>query len=466
MKDFDLLVIGGGPGGYVAAIRGAQLGLRVGIVEKEKLGGVCLNWGCIPTKALLQAAHLWREISSAKLFGLDISANAVNMKEVVAHSRNIANKMSAGVDYLMKKNKIEIIPGFAKLKDRYTVEVGERQITAKYIILATGARPKPLPFLPFDGEKVLSSKDAMLLEELPKRLVVVGAGAIGVEYADIYSSLGSQVAIIEAMPHLLPNEDEEISLVLEKSFQKRGIEIYTSAKLISANVGEMVELELETKDGQKLKIPAYQVIVGIGILPNTEGMNLEETGIKLNKGFVDCNTRNYRTHVDNIYAIGDCILTPWLAHVASSEGIRAAEDISIREGNPHRIQSDWINYNAIPGCTYCHPEVASVGYTEKEALFEGYEITVGRYPLLANGKAQSMLDSEGMVKVIRNKSNSAILGAHIIGPNATELINEYVLAINSELRVEDVARTMHAHPTVAEALMEAAEASLGHAIHI
>lgn len=475
--DFDVVVIGGGPGGYVAAIRASQLGLKTALVEREKMGGVCLNWGCIPTKALLQSAHLWREIQKADQFGLKVKPESIDLKEIVQHSRRVADKMASGVDFLMKKNKIQVIQGFGKLKDKHTVEVlngnnsnkenlKSQEIQSKYIILAVGARPKPLPFLPFDGNKVLNSKDAMLQTKLPKSLAIIGAGAIGIEYADIYSSLGSKVTIIEALHNLLPNEDEEISKLLEKNFQKRGIQFYTSCKITEANVKENVELIAQNSNGETIQIQSEKVIVGIGIVPNTESLGLEEIGVKLTKGFIDCDTKNYRTTINNIYAIGDCINTPWLAHVASAEGIRAAEDISIREGNPHHIQVDFVNYNAIPGCTYCHPEVASIGYTEKEAIQEGYSIDVGRFPLNANGKAHSMLETEGMVKVIRNKENSAILGAHIIGPNATELINEYVVAIQGELRIEDVARAMHAHPTISESLMEAAEASLGHAIHI
>ncbi|MCC5816746.1 MAG: dihydrolipoyl dehydrogenase [Leptospira sp.] len=480
-KKYDVVVLGGGPGGYVAAIRASQLGLSVAVVEKDKMGGVCLNWGCIPTKALLQSAHLYSEVQDSKKFGLEFSSKAVDFSKIVDHSRKVADQMASGVDFLMKKNKVEIFQGSGFLKDKNTISIRDNagkekdSIQGKYIIIATGARPRPLPFLPFDQKLVLSSKEAMIQKEIPKTLAIIGAGAIGVEFADIYSSLGSKVTIIEALPHLLPNEDEEVSKALERSFKKRKLDFYTNTKLSSAKVEKSIKLELEISESsssdkksktKKESLTVDKVIVGIGIQPNTENVGIDELGIKSSKGFIDINKRNYRTTVDTIYAIGDCIQTPWLAHVASSEGIRAAEDISIREGNPHSIHTDILNYSAIPGCTYCHPEVASVGMTEKKAIAEGYEFTIGKIPFSANGKAQAMGDAEGFVKILADKKSKAILGAHIIGPNATELINEYVLAIKSELTVEDVGRTTHAHPTLSETLMEAAEAAMGHAIHV
>lgn len=472
---FDVAVIGGGPGGYVAAIRASQLGLNTAVIERDKMGGVCLNWGCIPTKALLQSAHLYSEFQNSEHFGIEASSKPVNFSKVVAHSRKVADQMASGVDYLMKKNKIQVIQGNGVLKDKNTISIidsnnkEKESITAKYIIIATGARPRSLPFLEFDQKKILSSKEAMVLKEIPKSLAIIGAGAIGVEFADIYSSLGSKVTLIEALPHLLPNEDEEVSKAMERSFKKRKIEYYTDAKLVSAKVDKNVKLKLDINSGkskEEKELSVDQVILGIGIQPNTNGLGIDELGVKSTKGFIDINKINYRTTVDNIYAIGDCIHTPWLAHVASSEGIRAAEDISIREGNPQGIHSDILNYHAIPGCTYCHPEVGSVGYTEQKAKAEGLEYTVGKIPFTANGKAQAMGESEGFVKLIVAKKSKAILGAHIIGPNATELINEYTLAIRSELTVDDVGRTTHAHPTLSESLMEAAEASQGHAIHV
>lgn len=472
-KNFDVAILGGGPGGYVAAIRCAQLGLSTAVVERDRMGGVCLNWGCIPTKALLKSAHLYREIAGSEQFGLNIPEGKVDFPKVVAHSRKVAEQMAGGVDFLMKKNKITVISGEGSLKDKNTIRIKDSSgkevdsIQAKYTILATGARPRPLPFLKFDGEKVLSSKDAMIQKKIPETLAIIGAGAIGIEYADIYSSLGSQVTILEALPHLLPNEDEEISKALERSFKKRKLDFYTNAKVLSAEVGDKVKLEIQTESSEdKMKLEVDQVIVGIGITPNTEDLGIEELGVKLSRGFIDIDKKNYRSTVDSIYAIGDCVNTPWLAHVASAEGIRAAEDISIREGNPENIQSDILNYSAIPGCTYCHPEVASVGMSEKSAVSQGYEFNVGKIPFTANGKARAMGESDGFIKVLADKKTNAILGAHIIGANATELINEYVLAMNSELTVEDVGRTTHAHPTISETLMEAAEAVLGHAIHV
>lgn len=472
IKDkFDLTIIGGGPGGYVAAIRASQLGLRVAVVEKDKMGGVCLNWGCIPTKALLQSAHTYHAAKHSETFGVKANGVSVDFTAVVGHSRKVAETMAGGVDFLMKKNKITVISGRGFLRDSQTVEVLDAQgnilqtIKTEHTIVATGARSKALPFLPYDGDKVISSKEAMVLPALPATLAIIGAGAIGVEFADVYASLGTKVMIIEALPHLLPNEDEEVSKALERSFKKRGIEFHTSTKVLSAKVGGKVDLELEDEKGNRTTMSADRVLVAVGVAPNTENLGLEELGVKTSRGFVDVD-KYYRTTVPNVYAIGDCIATPLLAHVASSEGIRAVEDISIRKGNPHKLEFDFLNYNAIPGCTYCHPEVASVGYTEKKAKEEGLDFSIGRVPYTANGKARAVGDVEGFVKILVDKKTQAILGAHIFGTNATEMINEYTLAMHNELRAVDIARTIHAHPTISELLMETAEASIGHAIHI
>lgn len=470
IKKVDLVIVGGGPGGYVAGIRASQLGMSVIIIEKEKMGGVCLNWGCIPTKALLQSAHLLDEIRSSSQFGIKVAKPEFDFKEVIDYSRKIAEQMASGVEFLMKKNKVEIVSGTAKLIGSNTLSVanskGEEQekIEGKYIIISTGARPRELPFLPFDHKLVLSSRDAMNQKTVPKTLAIIGAGAIGIEFADIYSSLGAQVTIIESLPNLLPNEDIDISKGLERAFKKKKIEFYTGTKVLSAKVADNVELEIE-EDGKKSNLKVDKVIVGIGVIPNTENIGLEAIGIKTVRGFVDVD-KYYRTTVSNIYAIGDCIPTPQLAHVASSEGIRAVEDISIREGNPQNLSFDFLNYSAIPGCTYCHPEVASVGLSEAKAIGLGHTIDVGKFPFTANGKARAMGDSQGFVKLIIESKTKEILGAHILGTNATELINEYTLAMNSELRANDIARSIHAHPTISEALMEAAEAALGHPIHI
>ncbi|WCL50216.1 dihydrolipoyl dehydrogenase [Leptospira sp. GIMC2001] len=475
-QEFQVIVVGGGPGGYVAAIRASQLGFKVAVVEREKMGGICLNWGCIPTKALLESAHLLEDIKSSKQFGIQADKISVEFPEVIKHSRNVADQMASGVDFLMKKNKITVINGNAKIIDKTTIEVSDKdkkvisKLKTNYIILALGARPRPLPFLPFDEKFVLSSREAMVLKEVPKKLAIIGAGAIGIEFADIYASMGSEVTVIEALPNLLPNEDEEISKVLERSFKKRKIDFYTSTKVLSAEVSDKkksnnISLTLEGSDSKKETIECDRVIVGIGVIPNTEQIGLEEVGIKVSRGFIDID-KFYRSTVDNIYAIGDCIATPLLAHVASSEGIRASEDISIREGNPHHLKPDFLNYSAIPGNTYCHPEVASVGLTEKKAKENGLEFNIGKFPYTANGRARAMNDAEGFIKLIADKNTDAILGAHIIGSAATEMINEIVLAINSELTITGIARSIHAHPTISEVIMEAAEAVHGKAIHI
>ena len=470
-KEFQVVVIGGGPGGYVAAIRAAQLGLSVAVIERDKMGGVCLNWGCIPTKALLQSAHLYKEMQGATQFGLKAEKLSFNFPDVVKHSRKVADAMASGVDFLMKKNKIPVILGSAIFQDKNTIQVQDKNgkvidtIRSKYFIIATGARPRPLPFLPFDQDKVLSSREAMVQDSVPKKLAIIGAGAIGIEFADVYASMGSEVTVIEALPNLLPNEDTDSSKALERSFQKRKIQFHTSTKVQSAKVSKQVELTLEDKDSKEIKINIDKVIVGIGVMPNTENLGIDQLGVKTSKNFIDVDSY-YSSTVKNIYAIGDCIATPLLAHVASSEGIRAAEHISIQEGNPQNLQFDFLNYDAIPGCTYCHPEVASVGLTEVKAKKLGLDYAVGKFPYTANGRARAAGDSEGFVKILRDKKTNAILGAHIVGTSATEMINEITLACNAELTIHSLARSIHAHPTISETIMEAAEASLGHPIHI
>ncbi len=470
-EQFQVVVIGGGPGGYVAAIRASQLGLKTAVVEMDRMGGICLNWGCIPTKALLQSAHLLEEFRKAHEFGI-ISPNAqADFPKVIERSRKVADQMAKGVEFLMKKNSVTQISGKAVFKDVNTVIVSkegkDEEIRSDYFILATGARAKELPILPFDKEKILSSKEAMYQKEVPKRLGIIGAGAIGVEFADFYSSMGSNVHIIEYLDHLLPNEDEEVSKILERSFKKKGIEFYLGTGLAGAEKkSDKVILKLKEKadDGKSFDLEVDKVIVGVGLSPNTSGIRLEEIGVHLTNGFVSVSER-YATSVNNIYAIGDCCGHPLLAHVASAEGVRAAEAISIRNGNPHKIQFLPINYDYIPGCTYCHPEVASVGITEKEAKETGTKYKIGKFPFTASGRAQATGDTTGMVKLISGE-NGEILGAHIIGPNATELLSEYVVSSLSELRVQDIGNAMHAHPTLSEGLMEAALDCMGEAINI
>ncbi|WP_411823731.1 dihydrolipoyl dehydrogenase [Leptospira sp. 'Mane'] len=469
---FQVVVIGGGPGGYVAAIRSAQLGLTTAIIERERLGGICLNWGCIPTKALLESAHVLEHLKKAASFGLKAENISVEFEQVIKRSRSVADQMAKGVEFLMKKNKITVLSGDAALKDKSNIEIKNEKgeitsVSADHIILAVGAKNKALPFLPFDGDKVLSAKEAMIQKTVPKSLAIIGAGAIGVEFADFYQSMGSKVTIIEFQDHLLPNEDAEISQILEKSYKKREIEQYLSYAVESATVStDGVELVLQDrKSAKKEKLKFDRVIVGVGIAPNTSNIGLEQIGIKTKNGFIDVDAR-YRTSVDTIYSIGDCIATPSLAHVASAEGIRASEDISIRNGNPHKITVHPLNYNYIPGCTYCHPEVASVGLSETKALSLGYELQIGKFPFTASGRAQAQGDTTGLVKIISDKKHGEILGAHIIGSGATELIAELTLGANMEITVRELANTIHAHPTISEGIMEAAAAVLGEAINI
>ncbi|TGN14305.1 dihydrolipoyl dehydrogenase [Leptospira ilyithenensis] len=469
---FQVVVIGGGPGGYVAAIRSAQLGLSTAIIERERLGGICLNWGCIPTKALLESAHVLEHLKKAASFGLKAENVSVEFEQVIKRSRSVADQMAKGVEFLMKKNKITVLSGDAILKDKSNIEIknekGETSlVSAEYIILAVGAKNKALPFLPFDGDKVLSAKEAMIQKTVPKNLAIIGAGAIGVEFADFYQSMGSKVTIIEFQDHLLPNEDTEISQILERSYKKREIEQYLSYAVESATVsGAEVELVLQDrKSAKKEKLKFDKVIVGVGIAPNTSNIGLEAIGVKTKNGFIDVDAK-YRTSIDTIYSIGDCIATPSLAHVASAEGIRAAEDISIRNGNPHKVSIHPLNYNYIPGCTYCHPEVASVGLSEAKALSLGYEVQIGKFPFTASGRAQAQGDTTGMVKIVSDKKHGEILGAHIIGSGATELIAELTLGANMEVTVRELANTVHAHPTISEGIMDAAAAVFGEAINI
>lgn len=471
-KSFQLVVIGGGPGGYVAAIRAAQLGLSVAVVEKERMGGVCLNWGCIPTKALLESAHVLEHLKKAEQFGLVASNVSADFEKVVKRSRAVSDQMAKGVEFLMKKNNVTVLPGTATFKTSKILDVkpesGEAYtVSADYFIIATGAKNKPLPFLPFDGKLVLSAREAMVEPKAPARLAIIGAGAIGVEFADFYATMGSKVTMIEFQEHLLPNEDHEISTILEKSFKKRSIEQFLNTGVESAQItGNAVELTLQDRaSAKKEKLTFDKVIVGIGISPNTSNLGLESLGVKLKNGFIEVGL-HYETTVANIYAIGDCIPTPALAHVASAEGVRAAEHISISMGNPHGLNVHPLNYSYIPGCTYCHPEVASVGMTEKKALAEGRAIDIGRFPFTASGRAQAQGDTTGMVKIISDKKHGEILGAHIIGSGATELIAELTLGANMELTVKELAQTIHAHPTVSEGIMEAAAAVLGEAVNI
>jgi dihydrolipoamide dehydrogenase len=461
--NFDVLVIGSGPGGYVAAIRASQLGKKVGIVERAELGGVCLNWGCIPTKALLRSAEVYGLIKHAKDFGFGVENSSIDFPKVIKRSRDVAGRMSKGVTFLMRKNKIETIAGAAKLTGKNSVEValndgGKQNITADSILIATGARARQIPGMEIDGKRVLSYREAMVVEELPPSIVVVGAGAIGVEFAYFFRALGSEVTIVEMLPQLLPVEDEEIAKELQKTLKKQGIKIHTGAKVEKMEKGKNdVNLTI-SKNGKTETLKAEYVLMAIGVQGNIENLGLEDVGIAMEKGWIKVN-QNYQTNIPNIYAIGDIIGPPWLAHVASKEGILAVEHMAGFQIVP-------LDYNTIPGCTYCLPQVASVGYTEKKALEAGYKIKVGKFPLRANGKAVALGEPEGFIKIIYDEKYGELLGCHIIGPEATELITEVTLAKSVEATYMEVLHTVHPHPTLSEIVMEATHVALGEAIHI
>ncbi len=461
--DFDVIVIGSGPGGYVAAIRAAQLGKKTAIIEKAELGGVCLNWGCIPTKALLRSAEVFELIKHAGDYGFQVDQYTIEFDKIIKRSRDVAGRLSKGVAYLMKKNKIETITGHGKLKDKHSVHValndgGERTVTAQNIILATGARARQIPGMEVDGKRVLSYREAMVLKEVPKSLVVVGAGAIGVEFAYFYRALGSEVTLVEMLPHLLPIEDEEVSKELEKAFKKQGMKIMTGTRVEKLTKGKNDVKLTVSGNGKSETLHADYVLIAIGVQGNIENLGLEDVGIELEKGWIKVN-QFYQTSVPEIYAIGDINGPPWLAHVGSKEGILAAEHIA-----GHKIVP--LDYTAVPGCTYCQPQVASVGYTEKKAREAGYEIKVGKFPVSVNGKALGMGETTGFIKIIYDAKYGEMLGCHIIGPEATELITEVTLVRSVELTHAEVLHTIHPHPTLSEIVAEATHAALGEPIHI
>jgi dihydrolipoamide dehydrogenase len=464
-NSFDIVVVGAGPGGYVAAIKAAQLGYKVACVEDQFLGGVCLNIGCIPTKALLESAAMITHLGHAREFGVEVGEIRTDMAQAVKRSRQVSDRLTKGIGFLFKKNKVTHIEGRGVLAGKGKVEVtgkdGKKQaISAKHIILATGSRPRDLPFLKIDHDRVWDSTDAMMSKEAPKTLAVVGAGAIGCEFADVYAAFGTKVTIIEAMDRILPLEDRDCSTVVEKSYRKRGMEIYTGARLEKAEIGKGgATLTVKTAKGETKTIEAERVLSAIGRAPNVEELGLEKAGVKLtDRGFIQVD-RQMRTGAEGIYAIGDVAGPPLLAHKSSHEGIACVEAI---HGDPHA----GIDYANIPNCTYCHPEVASVGLTEEQAREQGLEIEVGTFPWSANGRALTAGETEGFVKVIRDKRYSEIIGAHIVGPHATELIAEFVIGRHLESTVEEIDRAMHPHPTLSEAVAEAALAALGHPIHI
>ncbi|MEZ4806053.1 MAG: dihydrolipoyl dehydrogenase [Flavobacteriales bacterium] len=460
---YDVIVLGSGPGGYVAAIRASQLGLKTAIVEREALGGICLNWGCIPTKALLKSAQVFEYLNHAKDYGISVDGGTADMKAIVARSRSVAEGMSKGVQFLMKKNKIEVIMGTGKLQPGRKIEVtgtdGKKQVVeGKHIIIATGARSRELPALKQDGKKIIGYREAMVLADRPKSMVVVGSGAIGSEFAYFYNAIGTKVTLVEFMPNIVPVEDEEVSKQLEKSFKKQGIDVMLSAEVTSVDTkGKGCLVTVKNAKGET-KIEAHIVLSAVGIAANIEGIGLEEVGIVTDKGKIKVDGF-YATNMPGYYAIGDATPGQALAHVASAEGIICVEKIAGQDPHP-------LDYGNIPGCTYCSPEVASVGMTEKAAKEKGIEVKVGKFPFSASGKASAAGAKDGFVKLIFDAKYGELLGAHMIGMNVTEMIAECVSIRKLETTGHEIIKTVHPHPTMSEAIMEAAAAAYGEVIHL
>ena len=461
MMSFDIVVLGGGPGGYVSAIRSAQLGNKTAIIEQDQLGGVCLNWGCIPTKALLKSAEILHYVKNSKEFGIHIPKYDIDFLQTVKRSRDVSRRLSKGIEFLMKKNKIKHIVGKGTLKSASDISVTngtkKQTIKAKKIIIATGGRPKEFPGVEFDGKSIITSKEAMILDSPPKKITIIGAGPIGVEFAYFFNEFGSEVHLIEMMPNLLPNEDIEISKELERNFKKSGIHIYTNTKVSSIKkLQKNVKVAINKNKTSKI-INTNTVLVATGVNGNIEGIGLEDIGVKTDRGSIVINEFN-ETCVSNIYAIGDVSGPPWLAHVASAQGHVAAEHASDKKTHP-------VDYSIVPGCTYCQPQVASLGLTEKAAKASGYKLKIGRFDFRGSGKALASGHPAGFVKIIFDEKYGELLGCHIIGNDATELIAELTLAKALETTWQEIAITMHAHPTLSEAIMEAAQDAFGQSVH-
>jgi dihydrolipoamide dehydrogenase len=461
---FDLVVIGTGPGGYVAAIRAAQLGMRTAVVEREELGGVCLNWGCIPTKALLTNARVYEHMKESEKWGITVQGLQFDMSKIIRRSREVAGGLSRGVSYLMRKNNIEVVPGEARFTGPGLLTVanregGEREVSAKRIIIATGARARPLPELPVDGKRVLSYREALVLERAPKSMVVIGGGAIGVEFAYFYATFGTDVTVIEMLDHLLPVEDEEVSAELAKSFKKRGIKVLLGSRVTETDTdGDGVRVTVVKEDSTSQTITAEAALVAIGVIPNVENLGLEAVGLTPQKNGIAVD-RWFQTQAENIYAIGDVIGPPWLAHVASHEGITCVEKIANQDPQP-------LDYQNVPGCTYCQPQVASIGLTERKAKQQGYRVKVGKFPFQVLGKARASQATEGFVKLVFDEKQGELLGAHIIGEEATEMISELLVAKKLETTYLELLKSVHPHPTLSEAVMEAAGMAYGEQIHL
>ncbi len=458
MSTYDIIVLGSGPGGYVTAIRASQLGFKTAIIEKENLGGVCLNWGCIPTKALLKSAEVFNYLNHAESYGLTVTGADKDFEKVIDRSRGVADGMSKGVQFLMKKNKIDVIEGFGKLKPGKKIEVNGTEYTANHIIIATGARSRELPNLKQDGKKVIGYREAMTLKKQPKSMIVVGSGAIGVEFAHFYNAMGTKVTIVEYLPNLVPLEDEEVSKQFERSFKKAGIKVMTNSAVEKLDTsGKMVKATVKTKKGEEI-LEAEIVLSAVGIKTNIENIGLENVGIVTDRDKILVNEW-YQTNIPGYYAIGDVVPGPALAHVASAEGITCVEKIKGLHVEP-------IDYGNIPGCTYASPEIASVGMTEKQAKEAGYELKVGKFPFSASGKASAAGAKDGFVKVIFDAKYGEWLGCHMIGAGVTDMIAEAVLGRKLETTGHEVLKAIHPHPTMSEAVMEAVADAYGEVIHL
>ncbi|WP_118194431.1 dihydrolipoyl dehydrogenase [Albibacterium indicum] len=461
--NYDIIVIGSGPGGYVAAIRASQLGFKTAIIEREALGGICLNWGCIPTKALLKSAQVFEYLNHAEDYGIQVDGGKVDFSAVVKRSRGVAEGMSKGIQFLMKKNKIDVIMGTATIKKGGKISVKDKdgsakEYTAKHTILATGARSRELPNLKQDGKNVIGYRQAMNLEKQPESIIVVGSGAIGVEFAYFYNAIGTKVTIVEFMDRIVPVEDEDVSKQLEKSLKKAGIKIMTSSEVTAVKQsGSTNKVSVKNSKGTQ-ELEATVVLSAVGITPNIENLGLEEVGVKTEKGHVVVDDF-YKTNIDGVYAIGDIVKGQALAHVASAEGITCVEKIAGMDVEP-------INYSNIPGCTYCSPEVASVGLTEKAAKEAGYELKIGKFPFSASGKASAAGAKDGFIKMIYDAKYGELLGAHMIGANVTEMIAEAVVARKLETTGHEILKAVHPHPTMSEAIMEATADAYGEVIHL
>jgi dihydrolipoamide dehydrogenase len=461
---YDLVVVGAGPGGYVAAIRGAQLGFKTACIERERPGGICLNWGCIPTKALLKSAEAMRTVQHAAEMGIVINGTvSFDWKKIIARSRSVSEKLAGGVEHLFKKYGVTHIPGTATLTGRNKLEVTSKSsklvLETPRTIIATGARAKFLPGIEPDGDRVITYREAMVLPEVPKSVVVIGAGAIGMEFADFWNAFGVEVTVIEFMPRILPIEDEEVSVALTRALKKKGMTIHTGAKTTGVKVeGKSVTTSFTTADGQNQTVTSERVLMAVGVRANVEGIGLEGMGVTLDRGFIQVDDQ-YRTTSPGIWSIGDCAGPPLLAHVAMAEGVRTVEWMAGHHTAP-------VNYDAIPGCTYCEPEVASIGKTEAQAREAGIDISVGKFPFNINGKALGANHTDGFIKVITNKARGEIVGVHGIGYGVTDLFSEMSLAMTSEATAHDVLAAVHPHPTLSEVMYEATAAALGEVVHI